>query len=301
MKRKKNKPNKFVIIGSLYFIILLTISVAYSFFNTDLSIKATTGIASEEYDADYILVAKWDNGSQGPYFYQYTVNFKYSNTEPTIGWKYYIKVPYDTEVIGCYNAESCVVEGEVLTITNDTSNRVLSPDNQTASFGFQIKTNEENYDFQTIGAYFITDTTNNFDSSDETDETTDNSSNTAQLVDYIIPTLSITGGWGNTTTYLLSVSNTSTSTTINYWSARLKFPIGSEISSLWGGEYEYNSDTGELTLHAPAWSPTLPPSSITEVNIYMTTPEQNPYTPTIVGFNSITIDQVNIKANIIIQ
>ena len=185
------------------------------------------------------------------------------------------------------------------------SNRVLSTNNQTASFSFQMKTNNADYDFKTLGAYFMTDTTNNFDDNTKTQEEpntpTPQNPNDAQLVDYIIPTLNITGGWGNTTTYVLSVSNTSTSTTINSWSARLKFPIGSEVSSLWGGEYEYNSDTGELTLHAPAWSPTLPPSSKTEINIYMKTPEQNPYTPTMVGFNGVTIDEAQVKANITVQ
>ncbi len=304
MKRKKNKPNSFVIIGIIYFVILLTISTAYSFFNTDLSIKATTGVSSDNYNSDYILVAKWNNGGEGAHFYHYTVNFEYSGVEPTTGWRYYIKVPYDTEVFGCFDADSCIVEGEVLTITNNMNNRVLSPNNKTASFSFQIKTNNNDYDFKALGAYFITDTTNDFGNNGSTikpDEPINPNDPTIQLVDYLTPTLKVTGGWDKTTTYVFNVANTSNSTTINSWSARINFPIGSEVSSLWGGEYEFNSDTGELTLHAPAWSPTLPPSSNTEINIYMKTPEDSPYIPTVVGFRGVTVDEVEVKANLTVQ
>ena len=286
--KKKNKLNNFVII-SIYFTILLTISIAYSFFNTNLSIKTAAKLTGDNNNSEYILVAAWE--ANGAYYYHYTVNFNYTDTTPTIGWKYYIKIPYDTEVVGCFSAASCDVNGEVLTITNDQTNRVLSPDNQTASFSFQIKTNRKDYTFETIGTHFITDSTNVFDEKD-------NTINKLNIVDYLNPTLNITGGFGNTTTYLLKVTNSSDSIDINTWSAKIKFPSNSHIESLWGGEYEYDEKNGELTIHPPLWNPILNKNSTQEVNIYMKTPYENPYTPTIIGFNATTTNEEDVDANI---
>ena len=141
MTKKKNKLNKFVIIGSIYFITLLTISITYSFFNTDLSMKAKVQKLNDKNNSEYILVSS--KKVDGAYLYHYIVNFKYNGVKKVLGWKYHIKIPYDTEVLGCYNAESCTVNGEILTVINDQNNGILEPNNQNAAFSFKIKTNKK--------------------------------------------------------------------------------------------------------------------------------------------------------------
>lgn len=313
---KRNKRNKFVIIGIFYFIILLTISTAYSFFNEDLSLSASASISEvveeKNYEYSYILQANWYDGKG--YVYHYVPTLTYLGTEPTTGWNFYIKVPFDTEIVGCWNAY-CKIDGEVLTISNSEYNGVLSPTSNSASPSFQMKTNTSDYEFEVIGASFNTSSSNSTktttdvtqddisttedytDSNTDTDTTTEQPINNTK-VDYIKPVLNITGGWGNTTTYILNVTNQSESVLVSSWGLTIKFPIGTEISSLWGGEYNYDSATGILTLHGPAWATSLSPSDSIEINIHMNTQKAAPYTPELGKFTGITITGETIEADI---
>lgn len=305
MKKKKNKLNKFVIIGIIYFITLLTISTAYSFFNTDLSIHATTKIANDNnFNADYILEAKWQNGGAGQTYYHYSTTIKYEGTIPTIGWRYYIKIPYDTEVVGCYNADSCTIEGEILTIKNAQYNSTLSPQNQSVSFGFQIKTTEDNYQYKSMGAKFITNQYENIDSSNITTENKNQEDSyqnmDAHKVSYINTSLNIGNGWNMTSAYTINVSNTSLDISIPYWSIDVFYPVGSTISSIWGGEYEYDETTGKLTLHGPGWNSTLSPNSNNQITLYIETPYPNPYIPTVGVFTGITSTGEKIESDIVL-
>lgn len=278
---KKNKRNNFVIFSIAYIVILLTISTAYSFLNTDLSMHATAGISTENdnYETDYFLQAKWDDGSS--YWYHYVPTLTYLGSKETLGWKLYIEVPYDTEIVGCWNASSCVVSGEVLTISNTNYNQKLSPTNSSVTPSFQMKTSKSDYTLKIIGASFDNENSDNITvgNIDDNNETNDDESPTVKTVSYITPELSVTGGWGNVSTYIFKVTNTSSDITLSSWTAKLVFPPNSTISSLWGGEYSYDEASGILTLHGPSWASSLSPNSSVEVNIFMTTEYPAGYVP----------------------
>ena len=291
-KIKKNKSNKFVIIIIVYFITFLTISTAYSFLNADLSLSSSVTIGSTQitnnskYTIDYIVDSRWQ--SNGANYYHITPTVEYDGDETTTGWKLFVKVPYDTEIVGCWSASTCVVEGEILTITSAPHNSKLNKDNTTATPSFQMKTNEANYEFRATGITFETKTS----SIDKTDEGTSTNNTTVQdehrtTVDYIKSTLNITGGWGNITTYILKITNESNNT-IQFWDADITFPIGSSINALWGGENKYDEKTGVLSLEGPSWSPSLGPNGSIEVNIYMDTGNPTPYRPTLGKFKATT-------------
>ena len=298
---RKNKPNKFVIIGILYFLILLTISTAYSFFNEDLSINASASIdntnINNNYEHSASLQNSWQEGNI--YNYKFVSTLSYLGTEETTGWKIYIKVPMDTEIIGCWNTESCDVEGEVLTINSAQYNSVLSPENSSASYSLQLKTSKADYELEVIGVSFTT-SSNNPDTPGDGDND-DNNNDNITTVDYVDAILKITGGWSNTSTYILNVKNNSDSVTISSWSATITFPQGTTVSSLWGGSYNYDESTGILTLHGPDWSPSLSPSGNTEVNFYMDTGITAPYTPEIGSFIGTCSTGEKIKSNITIE
>ncbi len=117
-KIKKNKLSIYHKIGIIYVIILLTISTAYSFLSENLSLEATTSIKSSDknYKVEVTPISKTDYN--GIYYYEYNVIITYLGTETTTGWTTYIDVPYTTQITGCYNANSCDIEGQVLTVTN---------------------------------------------------------------------------------------------------------------------------------------------------------------------------------------
>ena len=293
---KKNKRNNFVIFGIAYIVILLTISTAYSFLNTDLSMRATAGISTEtdNYETDYFLQAKWNDSSS--YWYHYVPTLTYLGSKETIGWKLYVEVPYDTEIVGCWNASSCVVSGEVLTISNASYNQKLSPTNSSVTPSFQMKTSKSDYTLKIIGASFDDENSDNIavgNIDNNSDEAT-----TVETVNYIVPELNVTGGWGNVSTYVFKVTNTSSDVSLSSWTAKLVFPSNSTISSLWGGEYSYDEASGILTLHGPSWAPTLNPNSSVEVNVFMTTEYPAGYVPKAESFTAKTNEGNNIVASI---
>lgn len=289
--KKKNKFHKFIMIGILYFIILLTISVAYSFFDDDLSPKTKSGNStnSNSYKTSYILQEK--KKEKNSYYYHFVPTLTYLEDEQTNGWKLYIKVPFDTEIIGCYNASSCMVEGETLTITNLSSNKELTPKDNSVTMGFKMKVNQPNYQFQVIGASFSKELSD--------PQKTENSLNENIIEsDLITPTLTITGGWGKLSTYILKVVNNSSNITLTSWSAEITFPKDSIINSLWGGTYKYDSSSGVLTIQGPDWEPSLSPYNSATVNMHITTPNSYPYTPTVLKFTGVTATKDTIKTDI---
>ena len=115
--------------------------------------------STDDYEATSIQQAKWNDGTSYNYHFVPTIN--YLGSTSVTGWKLYIKVPYDTEITGCYNASSCVVDGETLVITNSPTNGSLSPDNSSVSLGYQMKTSQANYTYELIGIAFLTGNINN--------------------------------------------------------------------------------------------------------------------------------------------
>ena len=302
-KLKKNKKNYFVITTVLFFIALLTISTAYSFLNADLSLSGTvtTGSYGFNFNGDYEISYVMDNNwnSSGSTYYHITPTLVYEGDDETFEWKLYIRVPFDTEIVGCWSASSCVVEGEILTITSADHNAVLNKTNQSASPSFQMKTNNANYTFNAIGATFSTKTTTinvNNDGPTTIDERVDDKERT--VVDYIDPIFSSTGGWGTTSTYKLNVTNNSDNT-LYFWEADILFPPNSSVNTLWGGGYKYDAATGILSIEGPSWSQSLAPHQSVEVNVYMDTGQAAPYTPTLGKFRATTTTGEKIITSVV--
>lgn len=286
---KKNKTSKYMIIGIVYIIILLSISVAYSFLNEDLSLKATAGIPQNgtNYIIDYTEILNQTKNSITSYGYDVILTYLGENT--TTGWEVYIKIPYDTEVTECYNASSCTVEGEVLTIKSDTTNSILSPDNNSTSFRIKFKTSKSDYTFEVTGVKFM----------EENGESTTNAENNTTdipTIEYINANYSTLYNWGSSKQYTFKVENTSDTVTIHSWSATFNIPNDATINSLWGGEKLYDEVTRILTISGPTWSPSLSPKSSAEINMIINSSSGTP--PTALDFVGITSTGEKVRTTI---
>lgn len=291
--KKKKKFHSFIMISIFYLIILLIIRVAYSFFSADFSPKTETGNSkkSSSYKTSYILQEK--KKEKNSYFYHFIPTLTYLENYPTNGWKLYIKVPFDTEIIGCYHAATCTIEGETLTITNLSSNKKLTKKNNSITMGFKMKTNQSNYKFEVIGASFSSE-------SSDSNKLDNSISRDIQKTTTILPKLSITGGWNKLTTYKFEAGNHSNNLTLISWQARFIFPKNTTINSIWGGSYQYEASSGILTIQGPDWDYTLPPSKTIEINMHITT-DTYPYTPETGEFIGITETGDKIKADIKVE
>lgn len=309
-KIKKNKNSNFMVIGIIYFVMLLTISTAYSFFNENLSLSATAGISqtSDDFEIEYTTVK--DEINDGIAFHQYTVTLTYKGNKNVTGWELYLKAPYDTEITGCYNAGSCTLEGEVITIINGDTNANLSPTNQSVTIGIQFQTSTLDYTFETLGAKFyeegetpdVPEPEPDPDPDPDPDPEPDPDPNPGETTDspYIIGNLNPTGGWSKTSTYIFTLQNTSEDITIQSWSLEIYFPANSYLETCWGGSYEYNEKTGTIKISGASWAPTLGPSETAEINIYMTTEYNAPYIPTAGKLIAKTTDGTTIEKEITI-
>lgn len=288
--RKKNKNYKFIMIGFFYLIILFVISVSYSFFDTNLSYQNRKEKSKKTslYQINYFIKEK--KKSNNSYYYHLIPTLTYLGKMKTTDWKLYIKVPFDTEVIQCYYASSCNLEGEVLTISNSPKNGTLSPKNNSITMGVQIKVNQPNEPFEVIGASFDKDYLSNLE---------DNPYQSIIESEDIIPTLKFTGSWNDLSTYTLKIENHSSHITLSSWKVQLSYPIGSNINRVWGGTYQYDSTSGNLLIYSPEWEHSLSPSDSLEVNIHITIPSSKEYS--VAGiFTGRTITEDTIKKEILI-
>lgn len=277
-KVKKNKLSIYHKLGIIYVIILLTISTAYSFSNEDLSLKTTTSMksANKNYEVEVTPVSKTDNN--GVYQYEYTVIITYLGTETTTGWSTYIEVPYTTQMTGCYNASSCDIEGQTLTVTNSDYNANLSPNNTSASFNIKFETDDANYSLKILDVQFKTN-------SNPTDPDPTPDPDAPTTVDYLKISYVMQNDWGTRQWHVLTIENISDSVTITSWTATLKVSSSDTMASanVWGGTYSYDEASGIITVSGPSWSPSLAPSSKAEVNFQITPPE-----PKLISFEGIT-------------
>ena len=285
-KIKKNKISNYMLIGIIYIIILLTISTAYSFLNEDLSINATASITQKEDNYNIEITEILKSTYDGITYYEYNVVITYLGTETTTGWEAYIQVPYTTQVNGCYNANSCTVEGEVITIINADYNANLSPSNNSASFNLQLAMEDENYTLNVLDVKFKTNisTTDPDPTPDpDPDPTPDPDPNPtpdpdpdepSDDTDYITTTYELKNDWGTRQWYVLTIQNTSETETIESWIATFKITSSDTLTdaNIWGGTYNYDEESGLLTISGPSWSPSISPTSSAEVNLQITPP-----------------------------
>lgn len=289
-KIKKNKLSIYHKIGIIYVIILLTISTAYSFLNEDLSLKTTTSMkgTNTNYKVEITQISKTDYN--GIYYYEYNVIITYLGNETTTGWNTYIEVPYTTQVTGCYNANSCNIEGQTLTVTNADYNANLSPSNTSASFNLRIETDESDYSLKVLDVQFKTNS-QPIDPDPEPDPDPDNPDNPDKpskeptIVDYLKASYVLQNDWGTRQWYVLTIENTSDTVTIASWTATFKVTSDDTMTNanIWGGTYSYDEASGIITVSGPSWSPSLAPSSKAEVNFQITPPE-----PELISFEGIT-------------
>lgn len=267
-KIKKNKSSNYMLIGIIYVIIVLTISTAYSFLNENLSITATASIPQS--GDDYIIDSRpvLEEVIDGVYYYSYDVVLTYTKEKPTTGWEVYIKIPFDSEVIECYNASSCTVEGETLTIKNDTSNAVLSPTNTSTTFSFKFKTSNSTYTFTTLGVKFFTDEGTIEPEPDNPDKPD------------IPSTINVNSGiqilydWGASKQYVFAINN-NTDSVISSWTTKIHVPSNYTINALWSATWNYDAETSILTMSGPSWDPTIPANAKFEVNMNVSTPTED--------------------------
>lgn len=190
MKRRKNKISIYMLLGIIYTIMLLTISTAYSFLNENLSVNATASIVTQEKNYIVDITETNKNTYDGITYYEYNVVITYLGTETTTGWEAYIQVPYTVQVNGCYNANSCTVNGEVMTVVNADYNGVLSPSNTSASFNLQLAMEEEDYTLNVLDVKFKTDSTTDPDPTPDPDPDPD-PDDPSDSVDYLTATYTL--------------------------------------------------------------------------------------------------------------
>ena len=282
-KIKKNKSSNYMLIGITYVIMILAISTAYSFLNENLSITATTSIS--QHGDDYILnnniVSKEE--IDGVYYYEYNVVLTYTGANTTTGWESYIQIPFDSEIIECYNAASCVVEGEALTVTNDITNGTLSPDNTSATYTFKFKTSEANYSLNTLGVKFFINGQTNPDNPDNPDDPPAEVIPTTKDVNGV---LSLLYDWNASKQYLLTIKNTSDTYRISSYIVTIKVPDGFMVNTAWSAEWKFDEATGILTIEGPLWDPGIAPGANIEINIQFTTPtSEHPYIIDFIGID----------------
>lgn len=284
MRRKKNKISIYMLLGIIYAIMLLTISTAYSFFNEDLSVNATASLVKNEKNYTVEVTETSKSTYNGLTHYQYNVVITYLGNETTTGWEASIQVPYTVQIEGCYNANSCTVNGEVMSVVNADYNGTLSPNNTSASFDLRLAMEKEDYTLNVLDVKFKTNSTTNPDTpvpdpnpnpNPDPDPDPDEPSGD---VDYITATYKIKSDWGNRQWHVLTIENTSETETITSWTATFQVTSSDTMTNanFWGGEYTYDESTGLLTFSGPNWAPTLGPSSSVEINLQITPPAPEP-------------------------
>lgn len=247
---KKNKNNDIFILIIIYFICFIFISSAYSFFSEQLELKGQAGFSNQEdkdYEYDYLIQNSWESG--GYYYYHYNVNVTYKGSDNIVGWQINIDVPISTEINGCYNANECIVNNNILRITNGSWNGELT-NNSVVSISFIIKTTEKNYVVIISSINFY----KNEETTDPSTEIDDDSQTNNSIEGNVLANLNIQNSWGNTTQYELELVNNS-NINLSSWEVRCQVPEGAKISNIWGGNYILKDNI--LILSGLSWNQSL--------------------------------------------
>lgn len=284
-KRKNKKENKVSFIGLvlIYFVVLFSISVAYSLLNVKLNIESSATIDVGKFSYTYVEDNSWNNGNF--YYYQFTPTITYLGNESITGWQIYIYVPSDTEVTGCYNASSCEVVGNVLRIRNASYNGVMT-NGSTASPGFQLKMTDPSYEFVIISTNFYVNGGTVVDPVEPPDPVDPTDPDEPQVLTGVTATFTAQSGWGNITSYTLDIKNES-ETNLSSWRIEIEWPEGSEVVNLWNVNYVMSGTT--LILTGPNWSTGLNVGATLNAGMQIIIPNSvPPYSNRIVSFTGVT-------------
>lgn len=279
MKRfKKKNKQKITFIVLIYFIMLSLISIAYSFLNENLEISGEVSFGntvSTEYNYRYNFDGIWSNLNM----YTYTINsiLTYTGNKNVVGWTMNIWVPLNTEIYGCFGASSCIVENNVLRITNASYNGNLNVNNTSVAITTQITVPSSNYEVKLISVNFITDDIIIIPTPPGS-ETTISGINTS---------INLVSDWDTRKYYTIDIVNNS-KTELSSFELKMQLPNDATISSIWGAEYIYAKNI--LTLTGPSYSPGIAINSSIQVNIMYDTLSLKENMMNIISFTGITPD-----------
>lgn len=291
---KKRKGNPILILISVYFITFLFISIAYSFFNENLELKGKASIATTDKDYKSIVITDntWNDSSFN--HYQFTPTITYLGDKTYTAWQVNIKIPEGTQVTGCYNASECTIVGNILKVKNASWNGMISKNQNTFSFSFQMKTIIPNYNFEIDSVNFI-----NPDEPDVPDPDQpggNDGENSNDKIDNFKVNILRENYWGNTTQYSISVDNNS-DISLSSWTLIINVPPGSKIGNCWGASYILKENT--IVLSGPSWSLGLnAKSSITGIGLQLTTSSLAPAKISIKSLSGITNNYENVEMNV---
>lgn len=255
MKRLKKNKQKITFIVILYFIILSLISIAYSFLNENLEIRGQVSFSNtvaSEYTYKYSFESIWPINNM----YTYTIDsvITYTGNKNVVGWALNIWVPLNTEVFGCYNASSCVVDNNILRIVNASYNGNLNINNTSVAIRTQVTIPFINYEVKLISVNFITDDL----------IVTPNPPDSGITIYGVNTTINLVSDWDTRKHYVIDIVNNS-ETDLSSFEIKIQLPNDATINSIWGVEYVYADNI--LTLTGPSYSPSIAINSSIQANI----------------------------------
>lgn len=259
MKRKIKKKNSLLMVVIIYFVILSTISFAYSFFYEKLLIEGKSSfssLATRIYNYEYQIIGKWETDNVYNYIIDSVITYK--GTDNIAGWILNIKVDSDTEVVGCFNSDSCTIKDNILTIKNAYYNGNLSPSNNSVSLETHIKTTNNNYQVEVLSIEFIKENDNINTPPEEIEKITGIDIKT-----------SLEDDWGTKKHYVVKITN-NTSFNIKDYELVLELPDDALVGNIWNAEYIYKDNKAYIS--GPSWQEGIELNNIVEINIIYDSP-----------------------------
>lgn len=248
------KKNKLTLIGLMiiYFIVILSISIAYSFCNQQLSLSGKVTIKTEsKNNYDYTIMSNNSWQSDGYYYYNYTITINYLGEENINSWTIYIDAPFDTVIDGCYSVGECYIENSLLKMNSAEYNGKLNKENRSFSIGFQFHTSSSNYDLIINNISFYPENQNSWDDNNNNNDENNESEIEKELKDKIIFDMYSDNSWGNITSYTFSIKNES-QIDLKSWQVQIQFNESDTVNNLWGAQYIMKENI--LIISSPSWS-----------------------------------------------
>lgn len=275
----KNKNNKIGILIIIYFVIFLFIGMAYSFLNENLNLKGKVGFSNNSiynFSYSYILQDSWNDGTY--YYYYFVPTVTYLGNDNINSWQANIRVPYDIEITGCFEASECTVTNNILKITNASWNGILT-NNSSFHFGFQMKTKTSNYELLIVAINFYKgDIVVNPPTTDK--------------VDGFDIKFELQNSWDNTSSYNLKITNNST-VKLTSWKLEVNVNENTTIDSIWNANYVLKDNI--LVLSGLEWNSTIDiNSNISGIGLQL----KNASQLTIKSFTGITSDNKLVEINV---
>jgi hypothetical protein len=219
---------------------------------------------SESISVRTLETASIDNGGSqwtagGRTVYQFSpLSVTYSGAETTTGWEIVILVPDDTVLETCNWNARCILNGNILTVSNTTASAAISP-GTTFSTGFQINSAVSNYQLNIISTVFFTNSSPN--------------PNEITITEGLTHTITQTGGWGNVVALTLVLTNNS-GHTLDTWEAAITRHPGMSLAGGWGAIIATQNDLFVFTPNT--WQMPMAPGATVSIGLQI---DRSPGTP----------------------